>query len=1172
MLKGLLRVVRWHTRRLGIGFAVVLCASLWAIPALMAQTRPSSVPPMPTPTPTPTTAPTPTTRPLTAEWIQSQIDELAANASLDAATRDQATAFYKTALSRLESARDSEAAAASFRESIETAPAELAALQAQQAPATGTNGSSATESSTQAFDAMPLADLELRLTKQKLDATAARKALSDMEDALRAMQARPAAARTEIQDENKQIADIDKSLSAPAPANEAAVVTAARQVSLRARRLAAAKHVDALEQELVSLQSRQDLLTAKRDRASADAGRIDKELDAIQKALNTKRQQEAQKQLAMAEQTRLEVARQHPILAEYAKQNAELSETWSTLDRRISKATRTQASIKLQQDQLAENEQSARQLLEIGAVGEEFGMFLRELRDKLPNTARVMEDVDDRERTIIAARLKRLRVQDQERLVVDVDAAVERIIAENPAVAALPAESIDQLRSTLAELVIARKKTLTLLINGYGQLVKMLTEINADARELSTENAELDALLRERLLWLPSTSTAGSAWWADVVAGVRWLTDWSSWADAGKAAALRLRSFPFATALAVLVVVGLLTVRRRLRRRLTAIAGLLHRVSTDRFSATIEALGITILLTVPWPLLFGFVGVLVVTEREIAPFSAAIGRGLIDAAIVVLILRTFHTMCRRDGLFMAHFQWGQRTCIRLGRELRWLMHLEALATFVVSTCAATGDSIFSNGLGRLAFMIGSLGLAVFLYRVLQPTRGPAAAFVSASKMLGRFRHIWFPLCVAVPAGLGALAALGYYETASQVQSRVFASGWVGLVGLIVYAMAIRWLLVVQRRLAYRQAIERRDKARAAKAKEAAEPAGESVIPPVEEPEVDISAVSSQTRTLLRWAVGMSVGFAFWFIWSEMFPTVHVLDDMTLWTHAVTGPKGESIVPVSTWDVLMAVLTVILAVVAAKNLPGLIEMTVLQRLAVPSGTRYTIATVTKYIIVSVGLLTATGMLGADWSKMQWIVAALGVGLGFGLQEIVANFVSGLIILFEQPVRVGDLVTVGDRIGVVSRIRIRATTIIDPDNREVIIPNKAFITERVINWALNDPVTRIVILVGIAYGSDTIKAHRVLMETAKANPMVLDTPAPMVLFMGFGDSALNFEVRAYVRDIANRIPLTHELHMAIHAALRDNNIEIPFPQRDIHVRSAEALTPIMHAATVDPKPKS
>jgi potassium efflux system protein len=117
--------------------------------------------------------------------------------------------------------------------------------------------------------------------------------------------------------------------------------------------------------------------------------------------------------------------------------------------------------------------------------------------------------------------------------------------------------------------------------------------------------------------------------------------------------------------------------------------------------------------------------------------------------------------------------------------------------------------------------------------------------------------------------------------------------------------------------------------------------------------------------------------------------------------------------------------------------------------------------------------------------------------------------------------------------------------------------------VTNWALNDPITRLVIKVGIAYGSDTNLAHRVLLETVGANPLVLDAPAPAVLFMGFGDSSLNFEVRVYVREIVNRIPLTHELHMAIDRALREHKIEIPFPQRDLHLRSAEGVVVIARA---------
>jgi potassium efflux system protein len=196
-----------------------------------------------------------------------------------------------------------------------------------------------------------------------------------------------------------------------------------------------------------------------------------------------------------------------------------------------------------------------------------------------------------------------------------------------------------------------------------------------------------------------------------------------------------------------------------------------------------------------------------------------------------------------------------------------------------------------------------------------------------------------------------------------------------------------------------------------------------------------------------------------------------------------------------------------------------------------------------------------IVGWKWSQIQWLVAALSVGLGFGLQEIVANFVSGLVILFERPVRVGDTVTVGELTGTVSRVRIRATTITDWDRKEIIVPNKSFITEQVINWTLSDPITRIVIPVGISYGSDVQLAHRVMQQTLESLPLVLDEPPPKVYFVGFGESSLDFKLYVHSRELADRLPMMHAVHEEILGALRKSGIEIPFPQRDLHVRSVD-----------------
>jgi len=250
----------------------------------------------------------------------------------------------------------------------------------------------------------------------------------------------------------------------------------------------------------------------------------------------------------------------------------------------------------------------------------------------------------------------------------------------------------------------------------------------------------------------------------------------------------------------------------------------------------------------------------------------------------------------------------------------------------------------------------------------------------------------------------------------------------------------------------------------------------------------------------------------------------------------------------------------LTVIVTRNVPGLLEIIVLRRLPLDRGVRFAITTLFRYTLAVIGTVLACSKIGIGWSKVQWLVAAMTVGLGFGLQEIFANFVSGLIILFEQPIRVDDVVTIGDVTGTVAKIRIRATTIRRWDQRELIVPNKEFITAHLINWTLSDNVLRREFFVGIAYGSDTAKAERILYEVARANPMVLKDPKPTVIFNAFGDNSLEFELRVYISGIDNYIPVLHSINFAIDQEFRKAGIEIAFPQRDIHIRSVRKSIPI------------
>jgi potassium efflux system protein len=264
------------------------------------------------------------------------------------------------------------------------------------------------------------------------------------------------------------------------------------------------------------------------------------------------------------------------------------------------------------------------------------------------------------------------------------------------------------------------------------------------------------------------------------------------------------------------------------------------------------------------------------------------------------------------------------------------------------------------------------------------------------------------------------------------------------------------------------------------------------------------------------------------------------------------------------DLFLAVIFFATTVIAAKNIPGLLEIAVLQHMPFDAGARYAVATVCRYVITIIGLSLCCSFLGIGWSKIQWLVAAMSLGLGFGLQEIFANFISGLIILFERPIRVGDVVTIDSITGVVSRIRMRATTITDGDRKELIIPNKEFITGRVLNWTLSDPINRVVIQVGVAYGTNTQRAAELLLKLAKDHPHILSDPPPGVALESFGDSALNFVLRCFLPNLDNRGTVIHDLHMGIDRVFREAGIEIAFPQHDVHVRSIEVPSAILQSA--------
>ncbi|WP_130471140.1 mechanosensitive ion channel domain-containing protein [Candidatus Magnetaquicoccus inordinatus] len=291
---------------------------------------------------------------------------------------------------------------------------------------------------------------------------------------------------------------------------------------------------------------------------------------------------------------------------------------------------------------------------------------------------------------------------------------------------------------------------------------------------------------------------------------------------------------------------------------------------------------------------------------------------------------------------------------------------------------------------------------------------------------------------------------------------------------------------------------------------------------------------------------------YWGVHEQIF---QALKGLTIFS--TTGSDGQLIL-VSLVDLLRFVITLLVVGWIVKHLPRIYELLLYSWLSLDAGSRYAVLTISRYLIFIIGLLSALNELHLDVAKVGWLVAAISVGIGFGLQEIVANFVSGIILLLERPVRVGDMITIGNSItGRITRINIRATTVVNTDYQEQLIPNRDLITKEVTNWTLANTTLRIVIKVGVAYGSDVEQVKRLLLELALQQQGVLAEPAPEALFMQHGASSLDFELWAFLPDPALRWVVRDRLNTAISQTFAKQGIEIPFPQQEVRIRKEDVL---------------
>ncbi|WP_244913328.1 mechanosensitive channel MscK [Salinicola socius] len=844
-------------------------------------------------------------------------------------------------------------------------------------------------------------------------------------------------------------------------------------------------------------------------------------LNALRAALDRQRRAESEKAVADIGEEDSAAISAHPVLRDIQKTNRELSDRLLGITDRTNELIRQAIDTRSQLDRVRQVKRTLNEQIEAIRGSPLLSRILNEQRRALPD----IDELGGLQEEIAKTRLSQFDLVEQR------DALRQPRELAQKSLADTDIDVTPSLIDSLTKLFQSRSEILEQLDQEYGNLLTVAIDLQLNQEQLASLTTSLRGVIEEQLFWVASARPLTLSWWRDAPDLLADQVRSGAWKQA-------LASFwqvPDIRALAVIPVLlltaTLLVLRRRIKVRLLNLHEQIGRLKRDTQMHTPRAIFYNALLAAHGPLIMAVIGGLLRLGSD--DFAERVGESLLQLALAWGVLGWARRLLVSDGVATRHFHWSTGYVARLRRLLFWLGISLIPVILISGTSPGSQAELSTRPLFLLLLLAGLLAMSGILVRLILahvPYFG-----------LKLFRLLLGLGLALVPLVLGGLIAMGYEYAALRLIGRFINSLYIFGLWILVEATVVRGLAVAQRRLAYRRAVARRR----AQIQEGAE----GGLEVVEEPPLDMEQVNQQSLRLSKLILFIGFTFAFYLIWSDLLEVFSYLDNVSVWE--IERGQGEAMTldPITVADIVIALMTVALTMMLARNLPGLLEVMVLSRLTLKQGSAYAISSLLSYTIVGTGVVVSLGTLGVSWDKLQWLVAALGVGLGFGLQEIFANFISGLIILFERPMRIGDTITLGQLHGSVSRIRIRATTVTDFDRKEIIIPNKTFVTDQLINWSLSDNVTRVVLTYGVAHGSDLDEVHRLLRQAADENRRVLRDPEPQVFCISYGPTAFNFELRIFVNDLLDRLYASDEINRRLDQMFKEHGIRVAFNQMDV-----------------------
>ena len=971
---------------------------------------------------------------------------------------------------------------------------------------------------------LSLRQLEVRVAQLLDDLQTSQNDLSSYNSQLVSLQTQPERVQNSMYTASQQLQQIRNRLNGTAAGEGALRPT--QQTLLLAQQALLNAQIEQLRKSLEGNTTLQDTLQKQRDYVTANSNRLEHQLQLLQEAVNNKRltltEKTAQEAITPDETARIQAV---PLVKQELDVNHQLSQKLIAATENGNSLVQQNIRVKNWLDRALQSERNIKEQIAVLKGSLLLSRILYQQQQTLPSA----DELEDMTNRIADLRLEQFEINQQRDALFQSDAFVARLEEGHQS------EVNAEVHDALLQIVDMRRELLDQLNKQLGNQLMMAINLQVNQQQLMSVSKSLQEILTQQIFWVNSNKPMDWDWLKsfpqalkDQIGKMKITVNWEK---AWPAVAIALLA-----GLPLLLIAGLIRWRlgwlRSYQARLAAQVGQLR---NDSQLHTPKAILIDLIRALPVCLLILAIGLILLTMQ--LNFSELLWAFSKKLALFWLVFGLCWKVLEKDGVAVNHFNMPEQLTSHWRRQIvRVSLALLPLHFWsVVSELSPL--HLMDDVLGQMVILLNLLVITALVWPMFRESW--------RDKESHGIRLVTLTVLAIVPVALMVLTATGYFYTTLRLAGRWIETVYLVILWNLLYQTVLRGLSVAARRIAYRRALSRRQHL----VKEGAEGAE-----PQEEPTIALEQVNQQTLRITMLLMIALFGLAFWAIWSDLITVFAYLDSVVLWHYNGTEAGAAVVKNVTMGSMLFALIAFVVAWALIRNLPGLLEVLVLSRLNMRQGASYAITTILNYIIIAAGAMTIFGSLGVSWDKLQWLAAALSVGLGFGLQEIFGNFVSGLIILFERPVRIGDTVTIGTYSGSVSKIRIRATTITDFDRKEVIIPNKAFVTERLINWSLSDTITRVVIRLGVAYGSDLDKVKEVLLKAALEHPKVMHDPEPAVFFTTFGASTLDHELRLYVRELRDRSYTVDELNRTIDKLCRENDINIAFNQLEVHLRNA------------------